>query len=79
MRRFEFLAQHNMEAITRHFAGWVNGMADDLSRQNLEAFRQKAREYGFTEPIRLEFDKSLHDLLAPCTAPACDRGGMTLE
>jgi hypothetical protein len=65
MRRFEFLAQHNMEAITRHFAGWVNGMADDLSRQNLEAFRQKAREYGFTEPIRLEFDKSLHDLLVP--------------
>jgi len=54
-----------MEAITRHFAGWVNGMADDLSRQNLEAFLQKAREYGFMEPVRLEFDQSLHDLLVP--------------
>ena len=54
MKRFDILAQHNMEAVTRHFAGWVNGMADDLSRQNFGAFYQKAREYGFNDPLRLD-------------------------
>ena len=63
--RNEFLAEHNIETVARHFPGWMNVVTDALSRGNMDVFREAVtqRGYNIDEIEEILPNKSLTSLL----------------
>ena len=61
--RWKPLAQHDIETIPRHFPGWLNCLADHISRGRIDEFLKEAAARDFSEPVKLDPDKDLRSLL----------------
>ena len=63
LERWKPLAQHDIETIPRHFPGWLNCLADHISRGRIDEFLKEAAARNFSKPVELDPDKDLRAFL----------------